>query len=72
MSWRAPTLILTGMSGMAVGSWLAGVIYDAFGFYAPAFATGFAFNVANFLVICSLVLLARRTMTRAPRALPAS
>ena len=27
-SWRMPALLLTGMSGMAAGSWLAGVIYD--------------------------------------------
>jgi MFS family permease len=64
-SWRMPTLLLTGMSGMAAGSWLAGVIYDHFGTYAPAFATGFAFNVANLMIIGSLVLQGRRTMARA-------
>ena len=53
-SWRIPTLLLTGMSGMAAGSWLAGVIYDHYGFYAPAFATGLAFNIANFAIIASL------------------
>jgi MFS family permease len=62
ISWRAPTLLLTGMSGMAAGSWLGGVIYDRFGFYAPAFATGFAFNLANLAIIATLVLLARRTL----------
>jgi MFS family permease len=54
-SWRIPTLILTGMSGMAAGSWLAGVLYDYFGFYAPAFATGLAFNLANLAIIASLL-----------------
>ncbi len=63
-SWRIPTLLLTGMSGMATGSWLAGVIYDHYGFYAPAFATGLAFNVANFVIIASLVLLWRRVTAR--------
>ena len=64
-SWRIPTLLLTGMSGMAAGSWLAGVIYDHYGFYAPAFATGLAFNIANFVIIASLVALWRRTAARA-------
>ena len=50
---------------MGAGSWLAGVIYDHFGLYAPAFATGFAFNLANLMIIGSLVVLARRTMARA-------
>jgi MFS family permease len=55
-SWRIPTLILTGMSGMAAGSWLAGVLYDYFGFYAPAFGAGLAFNLANLALVASLVL----------------
>jgi MFS family permease len=70
-SWRIPTLLLTGMSGMAAGSWLAGVIYDHYGFYAPAFATGLAFNIANFAIIAVLVVLwrgtlAHRTTARVP------
>jgi MFS family permease len=65
-SWRMPTLLLTGMSGMAAGSWLAGVIYDYAGFYAPAFATGFAFNLANLVIIAGLVLLGRRAVARTP------
>ena len=32
---------------MAFGSWLAGKLYDQFGFYAPAFAVGVFFNIAN-------------------------
>jgi hypothetical protein len=41
---------------MAGGTWLAGALYDYFGFYAPAFAAGVAFNIANFIVIAILVL----------------
>jgi MFS family permease len=63
-SWRIPTLILTGMSGMAAGSWLAGVLYDYFGFYAPAFATGLIFNLANLAIVASLLLLWRQSQTR--------
>lgn len=33
-SWRVPTLLLCSGSGMAAGGWLAGLIYDQFGFYA--------------------------------------
>src|SRR5262249_4023104 len=64
VSWRIPTLILTGMSGMAVGSWLAGVLYDFFGFYAPAFAMGLAFNVANLAIVVGLWILWRQSEAR--------
>jgi MFS family permease len=54
-SWRVPTFFFMGMSGMAFGSWLAGVLYDRFGFYAPAFGVGVFFNIANLVVIGFLV-----------------
>jgi MFS family permease len=54
-SWRVPTFFFLGMSGMAFGSWLAGALYDRFGFYAPAFGIGVFFNIANLLVIGFLV-----------------
>jgi MFS family permease len=59
-SWRIPTLLFTAMSGMAVGSWLAGRIYDHFGSYAPAFATGVVFNLLNLILLGLLVARARR------------
>jgi MFS family permease len=55
-AWRVPTLLFAGMSGMAFGSWFAGALYDYFGFYAPAFAAGALFNLANLTVIGFLVL----------------
>ena len=39
-SWRVPSLLFVGMGGMAFGGWFAGALYDHFGFYAPAFASG--------------------------------
>ena len=54
-SWRVPTFFFLGMSGMAFGSWLAGALYDRFGFYAPAFGVGVVFNIANLAVIGFLV-----------------
>jgi len=54
-SWRVPMFFFLGMSGMAFGSWLAGELYDQFGFYAPAFGVGVVFNIANLVVIGFLV-----------------
>jgi MFS family permease len=50
-SWRVPTLLFSGMSGMAFGSWFAGALYDYFHFYAPAFAAGALFNFGNLAVV---------------------
>ena len=52
---RIPVLLLCSGSGMAAGGWLAGMMYDGFGFYAPAFAAGIAFNLANLALIGLLV-----------------
>ena len=54
-SWRIPTLLLFSGGGMAAGSWLAGLIYDHLGFYAPAFAVGIGANIFNLLIVCVLV-----------------
>jgi MFS family permease len=62
-SWRVPTLLLLSGTGMATGGWLAGVLYDYFGYYAPAFAAGVGFNLLNFAVVGLLV--ARRGFARA-------
>jgi MFS family permease len=63
-SWRIPALLLTAMSGMATGSWIAGVIYDRAGFYAPAFATGIAANLVHLCLVTALVLQWRRMPER--------
>jgi MFS family permease len=54
-SWRIPVLLLASGSGMAFGGWIAGVVYDFFGYYAPAFMTGIAFNLANLVILLLLV-----------------
>jgi MFS family permease len=58
-SWRVPGLLLLSGSGMATGTWLAGVLYDHFGYYAPAFAAGVGFNLLNLAAIGTLVLRSR-------------
>jgi MFS family permease len=54
-SWRIPTLLLFNGAGMALGGWLAGLLYDHFAYYAPAFATGVGANILNLLLIGILV-----------------
>jgi MFS family permease len=65
-AWRVPTFFFLGMSGMAFGSWLAGALYDHFGFYAPAFAVGVFFNLANLVLIGFLVARERGETRLAP------
>ena len=55
-AWRVPTVLFVSMVGMAVGGWLAGALYDHFGFYGPAFATGALFNLFNLALVGFLVL----------------
>jgi MFS family permease len=55
-SWRVPTVLFVSMGGMAFGSWFAGALYDHFGYYAPAFAIGVAFNLANLTLVGFLLL----------------
>ncbi len=57
--WRIPTLLLFSGGGMALGGWLAGIMYDHYGYYAPAFAAGIGANILNFLIVGTLVLRGR-------------
>ena len=54
-SWRIPTLLLFSGGGMGAGSWIAGLLYDHFGYYAPAFTAGIVANILNLLVVSVLV-----------------
>jgi len=62
-AWRIPTLLLFTGSGMALGGWLAGALYDHFGSYAPAFIAGVGANAINVILIGTL--LARQRYRRA-------
>jgi MFS family permease len=53
--WRIPAFLLCSGTGMAIGGWLAGVLYDHFGTYAMAFAAGIAANAVNLLIVGTLV-----------------
>ena len=54
--WRVPILLCLSGFGMASGGWVAGMLYDHFGYYAPAFAAGLIFNAVNLVLIGTLVL----------------
>jgi MFS family permease len=54
-SWRIPIVLLFTTGGMASGGWIAGVLYDHFGYYQPAFAAGIGANVLNLFLIFILV-----------------
>jgi MFS family permease len=61
--WRVPTVLLCTAFGMALGGWMAGYLYDVYGSYAPAFATGVAINVLHFAIIGGLVSRQSRATT---------
>jgi MFS family permease len=63
--WRIPLLLLCSGSGMALGSWLAGMLYDRFATYAPAFAAGVGASVINLAIIGTLVLRQRYACAQA-------
>ena len=60
--WRIPTLLLFTGGGMALGGWIAGLLYDYFGYYAPAFAAGIGANILNLLIV-GLLVARKRTRT---------
>jgi len=64
--WRVPSLLFFSGSGMAAGGWLAGVLYDHFGFYAPAFIANVGFNLINLVLIGTLVLRQHRDRGHLP------
>ncbi len=63
--WRIPTLLLCSGTGMATGGWLGGVLYDYFGYYAPAFAAGVGVSMINFMIISTLAFRRSQTLVAA-------
>jgi MFS family permease len=63
--WRVPVLLFCTGFGMAMGGWLAGILYDRFGYYAVAFETGLIFNAINLALVGTLVA---RSFMSGPRA----
>jgi MFS family permease len=74
-AWRVPTVLFAGYVGMAAGGWLAGLLFDRFGFYLPAFVVGLLFNTLNFTIVLWLVARERNDRTTpiaAPVAAPSA
>lgn len=63
-AWRVPVLLFVSLSGMAFGAWLAGVIYDAVGFYAAAWWAGIGFNLVQLAIIGFLLVRQRAEAAR--------
>jgi MFS family permease len=67
-NWRVPTIYFAGFLGMAAGGWGAGALYDHFGYYLPAFVAGIGFNIANLVILLTLVFRQRDKGARAAMA----
>ena len=66
-NWRIPSVMFAGLLGMAAGGWGAGLLYDRFGDYLPAFSTGMAFNLVNLAVLLFLVSRPHTRLMRQPQ-----
>ena len=61
--WRIGTAFLFTISGMALGGWMAGAIYDATGSYTWSYVNAIAFNVMNLAIAVFLLRRYRRLRT---------
>ena len=58
--WRIGTIMLFTMVGMALGGWMAGMLYDLTGSYDAAFINAIGFNILNMVIAAGLL----RRLTR--------
>src|SRR5205823_3521295 len=57
---RVGIVIFASVFGMSFGGWVSGVIFDATGSYAAAFANGVAWNALNLAIVATLLFRGRR------------
>jgi MFS family permease len=62
---RVGIVIFASVFGMSFGGWVSGVIFDATGSYAAAFANGLAWNALNIVIIVALLMRARQRLVLA-------
>jgi MFS family permease len=62
---RVGLVIFASVFGMSFGGWVSGVIFDATGSYAAAFANGVAWNALNIAIMVGLLLRARSRLVMA-------
>lgn len=61
---RVGIVIFASVFGMSFGGWISGVIFDATGSYAAAFANGVAWNALNIAIVVMLLIRARMNTVR--------
>ena len=59
--WRIATALLFTLCGMALGGWLAGILYDLTGSYTVSFMNAIGFNVLNLAIAAFLLYRDRGT-----------
>src|SRR6478752_1491247 len=62
---RVGIVIFASVFGMSFGGWISGVIFDATGSYAAAFANGLAWNALNVSIMLLLLMRSRRRLAMA-------
>jgi MFS family permease len=62
---RVGIVIFASVFGMSFGGYISGVIFDATGSYAAAFANGLAWNALNISIMLLLLMRARRRLVMA-------
>jgi MFS family permease len=62
---RVGIVIFASVIGMSFGGWVSGVIFDATGSYAAAFANGLAWNALNVAITVTLLVRARACLALA-------
>ncbi len=62
---RVGIVIFASVFGMSFGGWVSGVIFDATGSYAAAFANGVAWNALNIAIMAGLLIRARSRLVMA-------
>lgn len=65
---RVGLVIMATITGMALGGWLSGFIYDLTGSYRAAFINGIGWNLMNIAVMTTVLLRTRTAATMATAA----
>jgi len=67
---RVGIVIFASVLGMSFGGWVSGVIFDATGSYASAFANGVAWNALNIAIVVTLLVRERPAVPGLAAAAP--
>ncbi len=62
---RVGIVIFASVFGMSFGGWVSGLIFDATGSYAAAFANGVAWNAVNIAIVAMLLIRSRMNSVKA-------